>query len=760
MTPRLPRSICCLACIARLAGLAAVLLSLTPTLSHAQESAAVRGFVTAEDDGQPLQGVHVVLTLDDTVLGSVTDPDGIYLIGRVPPGRHILQASFIGFETFSDTLDLAPGDSRQLDIALVTQQAAMDEVVVEAERETGAARVTAGQQRVLPQDIELIPSPSVSGDLVNYLAAQPGVVSMGDRGGQVFIRGGEPTQNLTMLDGMYILQPFHLLGFYSAFPSDIINNADIYAGGFGAEFSGRLSSVIDVQTRNGNKRRHEAGLAFTPFVNSARLEGPLVGNISFLGSARISTLEEVASLYVADDLPYRFGDVFGKIHIPISRNHQTSISSVHTFDRGTLAEPTLFAGNNEIRWKNTALGVRHLVLPRSLPILGEALFSWSRLQSEYGPSEEPTRTTSVDNYNLEVNFSNFGQRAETRWGFFARNVELSADLGGTYQNIVDNYVRSLNAGGWAEPEFDLGNGLRVRLGAVGQFFGNSGFFVEPRFRAVLERGRHQWSMAGGMYRQNILGLSDRRDAASIFTAYAEAPTGEVPAAVHGIVGYRITPSASLEISVEAFYKDLSSLYIAEWTSFPRFTTRLQPADGEVLGMDLRMEFRRPNFYAFLNYGYSSTTYDAMQESLPVWFGTDRLSFRPPHDRRHQLNLILSGSVSGFDMSARWNIGSGLPYTEVRGFDGFILMDGVVDVEGIEGFPRVIYDRPYEGVLPMYHRLDVTIGRDMALGPADLTVQAGAINVYNRANLFALDIFTLQRTDQLPFVPTVGIEIEF
>ena len=754
MTARPTRSVCFLP------GVVAVLLSIAAPLAHAQETAAVRGFVTAEDDGQPLQGVHVVLTQGEAIFGGVTDPDGIYLISRVPAGRYALRASFIGFETFSDTLDLAAGDSRHFDIALGARQAAMDEVVVEAERETGAARITAGQQRVLPQDIELIPSPSVSGDLVNYLAAQPGVVSMGDRGGQVFVRGGEPAQNLTLLDGMYILQPFHLLGFYSAFPSDVISNADIYAGGFGAEFSGRLSSVIDVQTRNGNKRRYEAGLALTPFVNSARLEGPLVGNISFLGSARISTLEEVASLYVADDLPYRFGDLFGKVHVPIARNHQTSVSSVHTFDRGVLAEPTLFGGNNEIRWTNTALGARHLVLPRSLPIRGEALFSWSRLQAEYGPRDEPTSLTDVENYNLEVNFNNYGQRLETRWGFFVRNVELTADLGGAYQNIVENFIRSTNAGGWAEPEFDFGNGLRVRVGAVAQFFGNSGFFLEPRVRGVFERGRHQWSVAGGMYRQNILGVSDRRDAASIFTAYAEAPTGEIPTALHGIAGYRISPSASLELSVEAFYKDIRNLFIAEWTSFPRFTTRLQPASGEVMGMDLRVEFRRPNFYAFFNYGYSSTRYDAMQESLPVWFGADRLSFRPPHDRRHQLNLIVSGSAYGFDLSARWNIGSGLPYTRVRGFDGFILMDGVVDVEGVEGFPRVIYDRPYEGILPVYHRLDATIERKMSLGAADLAIQAGVINVYNRANLFALDLFTLRRTDQLPFVPTIGVEIEF
>ncbi len=737
---------------------AAVATQLTVAEVRAQ-TATVRGFVTDDADGQPLQGVNVVLSSGDDLLGAVSTPDGVYLISGVPPGEYVLQASFIGFDTYSDTLELAPGESRHVDIVMREQETEVGEIVVESEREAGAARVTAGQQRVRPEDIELIPSPSVSGDLVNYLSAQPGVVSMGDRGGQMFIRGGEPSHNLTLLDGMPVYQPFHLLGFYSAFPSDIINNADIYAGGFGAQFSGRLSSVIDVQTRNGNKRRHGGAFTLSPFVNSARVEGPLVRNISFIGSARLSTIEEAASRYVNDALPYSFGDVFGKVHVPISQNHQSSISALHTYDRGTLAEPTLFSTNNEVRWKNTALGIRHLVLPTSLPILGEAMFSFSRLDTEFGPREEPSRSALVDHYNLAVNFNNFGRRVKMDWGFFLRNVELTADLGGAYQNLVTNYVRSTNAGAFIEPTVALGVGLEVRPGVVGQFFGNSGFFLEPRLRVILARGNHEWSAAAGMYRQNIVGLSDRRDAANVFTVYAEAPTGEVPYALHGLLGYRITPFSWLELSVESFYKRLENLFIEEWTAFPRFTTRLQPASGRVAGVDLRVEVRRSNFYAFVNYGLSSTRYEARQASLPVWFGTDRLAFRPPHDRRHQLNMLVSTSLYGFDLSARWNLGSGLPYTQVRGFDGFILMDGVVDVETTAGFPRVIYDEPYGGVLPTYHRLDVTVGRPMSFGFADMTVQAGVVNAYDRTNLFALDIFTLRRTDQLPLVPTFGIDVE-
>ena len=90
-------------------------------------------------------------------------------------------------------------------------------------------------------------------------------------------------QNLALIDGIPIYQPFHLIAFYSAFPSDIIQVANIYAGGFGARFGGRLSSVLDIATRNGNKRRFEGSLSVAPFVSGLLIEGPLLpGTISLL----------------------------------------------------------------------------------------------------------------------------------------------------------------------------------------------------------------------------------------------------------------------------------------------------------------------------------------------------------------------------------------------------------------------------------------------------------------------------------------------
>jgi hypothetical protein len=181
----------------------------------------------------------------------------------------------------------------------------------------------------------------------------------------------------------------------------------------------------------------------------------------------------------------------------------------------------------------------------------------------------------------------------------------------------------------------------------------------------------------------------------------------------------------------------------------------------VLGFDLRAEIRRPTFYAFVNYGLSSVEYDAMQEALLIWFGTEALTFRPPHDRRHQVNALISTHLRGFEVSARWNFGSGLPYNQVRGFDGFLLMDGPVDVSTVPVESRVIYDTPYGGVLPTYHRLDLSVERRFERESGSIvTLQAGIVNVYNRTNLFALDVFTLRRVDQLPFIPTLGLKFEF
>ena len=189
------------------------------------QNAVLRGFASDDADGQPLQGVNIVLTDDgDAFFGAASDRDGLFAISGIPPGRYYLAATYIGYAAFRDTLDLVTDEIRPYNFSLSTSAGELGEVVVESERETaGAAAVTAGLQSIRPADIQLIPAPDLSGDLASYLVTLPGVVASGDQGGQLFIRGGEPTQNQVLMDGILVYQPFHLVGFYSAIPSAILN---------------------------------------------------------------------------------------------------------------------------------------------------------------------------------------------------------------------------------------------------------------------------------------------------------------------------------------------------------------------------------------------------------------------------------------------------------------------------------------------------------------------------------------------------------
>ncbi|MEM8485854.1 MAG: TonB-dependent receptor [Bacteroidota bacterium] len=724
------------------------------------QTASVRGIVTAASDGLPLQGVNVVLRHDNgTFYGGVTDGDGVYAITRVTPGVYAMQVSFIGFQTISLEVIMAAEDTQILNFELEEGAAELDEVLIETERTTGATRVTAGLQSVKAEDLELVPAPDITADLANYLSTLPGVISTGDRGGQFFIRGGEPAHNVALLDGMYVYQPFHILGFYSAFSADVLNQADIHAGGYGADYSGRVSAIMDIKTRNGNKKEFERSVSIAPFVNAVRLEGPLIKNrISFLGSLRQSVIDKIASQYVGQELPYKFGDFFGKLHVDINANNQFSFTALRTYDRGALANQDQVS-RDEVRWNNTVMGGRYLVLPKNSPVRGEILFSVSRLDSELGPRSAPTRVSKIDNFNAAINITNYAGLSEFKYGGYLRTAEVSSQLGGLYQNFSQSEDRLPKVGLYFEPDIYMGKGLRIRPGLTYMFF-DSFNILEPRFRFVLDLGKGQLSGATGLYHQEVVGLNDRRDATNVFTAWVGPPLDDLTKAEHYILGYQYTVNESLEFSVEGYYKNLRNLYISEWTAFPRLTTSLQKASGKVQGLDLRVEFRADNFYSYVTYGISSVEYKARQESLELWFGSPEITFRPPHDRRHQVNALMNWKVSDFNINMRWNFGSGLPYNQVRGFDQFLLLDGNVDVSEEPGDLRVIYDRPYGGVLPTYHRLDFSVDRQFPFEGGFFAIQAGIVNVYDRANIFSLDLFTLERTNQLPFIPTLGLKIEF
>ncbi len=739
------------------------------SIDASAQNAMLRGFVQDVDNGEPMQGVNVVITDDlGAFLGASSDFQGLFVIPSIPPGTYYLRATFIGYTAVLDTLVLSVDEIRSYNIEMTFETTNLDEVVVEAVREgAGAAAIVAGLQIIRPEDIDVIPSPDVSGDLATYLQTLPGVVTSGDQGGQFFVRGGEPTQNLVLIDGALIYQPFHLIGFYSAFPSTIINVSDFHAGAYSAAYGGRLSSVLSVTTRNGNKRRLSGEITVGPFISGVRIEAPLIPNkVSVLFSGRVSVIEHGADRYLDDPLPYKFSDLFGKIHANLTSNSQLSLTGLSTYDRGTIdpiaSTDSLDFTADEIIWRNQVLSGKFMVLPTTLPIKADVIISASKVENTFGSEDDPSRSSSAERFSLSTNVTHFGATFDVNWGLFLNAMTLITDLGETGLEFSGEKEHVTEVGIYVETELTVAGRLRIRPGLrLVSYPSNDSNYLEPRLRLLYDLGFHQISAAVGIYHQEVIGLADRRDAGDIFTAWTVAERGSVPEAAHAILGYQLQAGKSVNFSAEVYYKKLSNLSIARWSAFPQFTTDFQSADGDVRGFDTRIEFSKGIFYGFANYGYTIVEYEAKQEGLELWFGSPTLIFSPPHDRRHQVNALASFKKNGFTFSARWQFGSGTPFSESLGFDEFVLLDGPTDVREEPGSSRVLYGQPYQGRLPDYHRLDFSLNKVFELkGTTRLTVQLGLTNVYDRNNLFYVDLFTLRTLNQLPRIPAVSAKLEF
>jgi hypothetical protein len=134
-------------------------------------------------------------------------------------------------------------------------------------------------------------------------------------------------------------------------------------------------------------------------------------------------------------------------------------------------------------------------------------------------------------------------------------------------------------------------------------------------------------------------------------------------------------------------------------------------------------------------------------------------YHPPHDRRHQVNAVTSLDVAGFTASARWQLGTGLPFTRPLGFDeAFDYTLDLQDVSDKIGTARLLLDKPFNDRLPVMHRLDLSVQRPFDLPIGRLTAQVGVINAYDRRNMFYYDLFTGRRVDQLPLAPYASVAI--
>ncbi|HXD94265.1 MAG TPA: TonB-dependent receptor, partial [Bacteroidia bacterium] len=205
-----------------------LLLLLTSSLLLNAQTANVRGFIYAKDNGEAALFTNIYLK--STTYGNATDVNGFFNITKIKPGTYTLVATYLGYDTIFETITLAADQIVTKKLYLNKSTIQLTEVIATGEQQAKKENTQVSVNRIDPVEIKKLPSVGQP-DLAQYLQVLPGVTFTGDQGGQLYIRGGSPVQNKVLLDGMIIYNPFHSIGLFSVFDNDIIKNADVYTAG-------------------------------------------------------------------------------------------------------------------------------------------------------------------------------------------------------------------------------------------------------------------------------------------------------------------------------------------------------------------------------------------------------------------------------------------------------------------------------------------------------------------------------------------------
>lgn len=741
-----------------------LLFTLIPFNVSAQSESFLRILVISDDDGNPVLGATALLF--DPQIGEdspfihagVTNRDGLTEFRGVAPGKYLLVIRYIGHTTYRNEIDITPGSRENMRIMLETTVGELDAIEIREQRYITTGEV--GLRRITPADIGRVPSPGPGGDISAYLQTLPGVVTIGDQGGDLYIRGGTPDQNLILIDNLPIIKPFHISNLFSAFSDRVIQTADLYAGGFDTRYTGATSSVLDIRLRPGNMRETRGMAALSPYMTALQLEGPIERDRqSFLLMGRVSTIEYTAPYLTGRDNEIRFYDVLGRYTVQ-GQSISCNFTGVLTHDEGEINPLREF----NLSWSNTVIGARCLGFDRMFSYPLEVTFGYTGYTNREGSALEESRSSSIRHIFLNVDNRGNMFNHPVNYGFGLTLGSYSARLAERFTAVKNFDVRNPVLNFYMSTEFHPTDNLTIRPGIATQMSIDASPTFEPRARLSYRpgsSGEREISLAAGRYYQFLSGISDERDAGTVFMVWLPRTRGEpVKSSTHLMMGFQDKLHRTLNINTEVYVKWHENIPVSKWTPVAELEIETANARGFTYGFDASIKYENNQFYSSIGYGFSVVEYEAISGDLGAWIEEEIFAYNPPHDQRHKFNAMAGIRVGEYNFSSSWEFGSGQPFTQVLGFELFVNVPMVNPTES-PGVARTLFSRPYGERLPTYHRLDVAVERGFKLqNRKELLVKVGAMNIYNRSNIFYYDLNTLQRVDQTPLMPYFAVEFTF
>ncbi len=750
-------------------------ICLFPALSNAQ-TGSIKGTVIDRETKEPLIGANVLIM--NTQRGAATNKDGKFFIDHIPVGSYSVRIGYIGYETLIKT-DVIVRSHRSSDLVIELAPTTL---------QSSEVSVTAGyfydikEQPVSAVNFsneEIRRSPGSAGDISRVISGLPSVAQMDDQQNALVVRGGSPFENGFYVDNIRIpnINHFPVQGSTSGpigiLNVDLIRDVTFYAGGFSAEYGNDLSSVLNIQYREGNRDNYDGQLDLNFAGGGFIAEGPLNhGRGSWIVSSRRSYLDLLLRMMNVSVRPV-YGDSQTKLVYDINKNNRISFLDILGYDNETVSKEAakdLDVANygHENHIENTSgFNWRRLWNDKgySSTAVSHTISTYSRNYSEY-----LTNTPVLDKKSTEqalnlrnINHYRFSPYFETNFGIESGFIfdhydytypEYTNALGHTTPaQSVNKHLQAAQVSGFASLTIKPANRFTTIIGVRGDYYSyTSGTLISPRFSVSYQLSeKTTLNGSAGLFTENLPMM--------LLSQQTNHKVMATPEAEHYIIGLDHLLTPSLRLTLEAYYKSYRhfpmdpnqpTLFIIDEPFYRDgfyYSHQNLIATGQAFSKGVEVMIQKK--FANKFYGYISGT----------WFQSRYRDYNGIWRNRVFDNRFIFSTESGYKLNKKWEFSfkwtwaGGHPYTPF-------------DLEASRNLQREVLDPNFTNTdrYPVYHSLNIRADRRFYFKRTNLITYLSLWNAYNRKNVAR---YYWNRTEnnvsaqyQWSLMPIFGVEFEF
>lgn len=793
------------------------------TVLYAQKTHTISGYVREKGSQELLIGVNVFVPNSNT--GTSTNNFGFYSLTLPSSDSITLTYSFIGYESVTKRISLKSNLASNIELDPVGRQ--LTEVVVKAknyENERISESSQMSQIEIPIAQIKKIPAFLGEKDVLKVLQLMPGVQKGSEGQTGIYVRGGGPDQNLIILDDAIVYNASHLFGFFSVFNGDALKSVELTKGGFPARYGGRLSSVIEMNMKEGNKEKLHGEGGIGLIASRITLEGPLKKNkSSFLISGRRTYLDLIAKPFIKaqsngeNSGGYYFYDLNAKVNYDFGDKDKVYLSGYFGQDRFSATENIAgYLSSAGINWGNTTATLRwnHLF---SQKLFANASLIYSNYKFQIFSDETTTTNNTVTKFNLSYTSGIRDFSFKYDWDFYpsaAHSIRFGLQsiahrftpsavvLQDTYIQQYKNEIDAINnieSGLYVEDTWRPNSKFKVNAGMRLSYFSSEETHYlrpEPRISAAymlqpdlsLKASYSQMNQYVHLLSNTGIGLP---------TDLWVPTTSKIPPQQSNQIALGLAKDFTdkgFAVTLEGYYKNMDNIInYKEGASFlllnnpegaekVRWDDNVTVGRGWSYGGELLLQKKTGRLSGWIGYTLSWTKWQFPELN----FGKE---FFPRYDRRHDISVVgiyeLSKKIT---ISGTWVYGTGnaltMPQSKYVAYQNSV----IPQVTTINNQPALVSNnfnggRAVNDYGPKnsfraepYHRFDLSLQFHKQKKGHERTWEISIYNLYNRRNPFFYNLATqqiydangkatstqtsLRRISIFPIVPSISYNFKF